>query len=133
MSDTEVVVPTLADLAQHRDDLRTLKKDLEDRVKALNAQLDENEGQIMDILDEQGVTRSGVGPFSMSISEQTVGNVTDWDGVYGYISQHKAFHLLQRRLANAAYKELLDLGDAPPGVEPFIKRSLNFRKSSKAA
>ncbi len=122
---------TLADLALLRDDLRTQKKALEDQVKDLEEQLKANEAQIIEQLDAQGVTRSGVGPYSMSISESTVGNVTDWDQVYQYISANDAFHLIQRRLANAAYAELLDMGEGLPGVEPFTKRSLNFRKSSK--
>ena len=131
-----VVMPaatTLGGLATYRDQLREEKRDLEARVKELDEALRGNETDIIAILDEQGVTKSGVGPFSMSISEQTVGNVTDWDGVYKYVRENDAFHLIQRRLANAAYKEMLDLGETLTGVEPFIKRSLNFRKSSKSA
>lgn len=122
---------TLADLALQRDDLRTRKQELEKQVKALEEQLKDNEFAILEQLDAQGVTRSGVGPYSMSISETTVGNVTDWDQVFQYIRDNDAFHLVQRRLANAAYAEQLELGEGLPGVEPFTKRSLNFRKSSK--
>lgn len=121
---------SLADLALVRDDLRTQLKVAQDEEKRLKALLDENEDAIIKQLDDQGVTRSGVGPYSMSISTSTVGNVTDWDQVYDHIHEHKAFHLLQRRLANAAYAEILDSGDSLPGVEPFEKRSLNFRKSA---
>jgi hypothetical protein len=120
----------LADLAAIRDDLRTQLKAVQDEEKRLKDLLADNELQIIAQLDEQGVTRSGIGPYSMSISETLVGNVTDWDDVYGYIREHDAFHLLQRRLANAAYGEILESGDSLPGVEPFTKRSLNFRKSS---
>lgn len=121
---------TLADLALARDDLRTQLKAVQDEEKRLKELLAENEQAIIEQLDAQGVTRSGVGPYSMSISTSIVGNVDDWDQVYAYISAHEAFHLLQRRLANAAYAEMLEQGEALPGVEPFEKRSLNFRKSS---
>ena len=121
---------TLADLALARDELRVQLKSVQDEEKRIKALLDENEDAIIEQLDAQGVTRSGVGPYSMSISTTKVGNVTDWDQVYDHIHEHKAFHLLQRRLANAAYVEILDSGEALPGVEPFEKRSLNFRKSA---
>ena len=129
----EATIPaevTLADLALARDALREEYRELQAEEKRLKALLDDNEQAIIDLLDAQGVTRSGIGPFSMSISETIVGNVDDWDSVYQYIVENDAFHLLQRRLANAAYKEILDGGEAIEGIEPFTKRSLNFRKSS---
>lgn len=128
--DAEVAGLTLGELATERDVLRARKSDLEAEIKNLTAQLEANEEAIMLLMDEQGVTRTGVGPYSMSISEQTVGHVEDWDAVYKYVKEHDSFHLLQRRLSNAAYKEILDLGDTLEGVSPFCKRSLNFRKSS---
>lgn len=121
----------LAELAQERDNLREQLKAVQDEEKRLKALLEENEAAIIEQLDAQGVTRSGIGPYSMSISETLVGNVVDWDDTIAYIDEHKAFHLFQRRLSNAAYKEILDGGDAVPGVEPFTKRSLNFRKANK--
>lgn len=126
----EAPVLTMAQLAEIRDDLRTQLKVVTDEEKRLKALLEGNEFAIIEQLDAQGVTRSGIGPNSMSISETLVGNVQDWDQVHAYIRDNDAFHLLQRRLANAAYGEILALGDELPGVEPFTKRSLNFRKSS---
>lgn len=133
MGAQETAIPaevTIADLALARDDLRTQLKAVQDEEKRLKELLAENEQAIIEQLDAQGVTRSGVGPYSMSISTSIVGNVDDWDQVYAYIGEHEAFHLLQRRLANAAYAEMLEQGEALPGVGPFEKRSLNFRKSS---
>jgi hypothetical protein len=124
---------TLHELALERDNLREAKRELEVQIKALDALLAANEDSILTAMDAQGVTRTGIGPFSMSVSEQLVGNVQDWDNVYQFIAANDAFHLLQRRLSNAAYKELLDLGTTIEGIEPFIKRSLNFRKSSGKA
>lgn len=121
---------TLGDLAVQRDALREQMRAVQQEEQRLKALLDENEAAIIALLDEQGVSRSGVGPYSMSISETVVGNVENWDSVYEYILTNNAFHLLQRRLANAAYKEILDGGEAIEGIVPFTKRSLNFRKVS---
>ena len=121
---------TLADLANDRDVLRERKRELEAEVKLLDQALAANELAIIERLDEMGVNKFAVGKLSFSISENTVGNVEDWDQVHAYIRDNNAFHLVQRRLANAAYKELLDMGEELPGVVPFNKRSLNFRKGA---
>lgn len=121
---------TLADLATQRDVLRERKRELETEVKSIDKALAENELLIIERLDGMGVNKFAVGKLSFSISENTVGNVEDWDQVHAYIRDNNAFHLVQRRLANAAYKELLDMGDSLPGVVPFNKRSLNFRKGA---
>lgn len=121
---------TLADLANRRDALRDRKRELEAEAKVIDKELAENELLIIEKLDGMGVNKFAVGKLSFSISENLVGNVEDWDQVYAYIKGNDAFHLVQRRLANAAYKELLDMGDELPGVAPFTKRSLNFRKTN---
>jgi hypothetical protein len=121
---------TLADLANNRDVLRERKRELEAEIKLLEQALAANELAIIERLDGMGVNKFAVGKLSFSISENLVGNVEDWDQVYAYIKNNGAFHLIQRRLANAAYKELLDMGDELPGVVPFTKRTLNFRKSA---
>lgn len=121
---------TLADLANDRDVLRERKRELEAEIKLLEQALAANELAIIERLDEMGVNKFAVGKLSFSISENTVGNVEDWDQVHAYIRDNNAFHLVQRRLANAAYKELLDMGEELPGVVPFNKRTLNFRKGA---
>ena len=128
-----VATPTksrLDTLADERDRLREAKRDLERQVASLDEQLKANEQDIIELADQTGLTRFAVGKLSFSISENTVGQVEDWDTVYAYIHDNRAFHLLQRRLSNAAYKELLDAGEAPKGINPVILRSLNMRKAT---
>ena len=117
-------------LANERSDLRDQKRDLEAQIKELDNALANNETDILAIADELGLDRFAVGKLSFSVSRNVVGNVEDWEQVHAFIKEHDAFYLLQRRLANAAYKEMLDAGDSLPGVEPFTKISLNMRKSA---
>jgi hypothetical protein len=37
------------------------------------------------------------------------------------------FHLLQKRVSEPAYRELLEKGKKVPGVQPFTARKLNLR------
>lgn len=117
-------------LAEERDRLREAKRALEAQLKELDEQLKANEQDILEIADQMGVSRFAVGKLTFSISENVVGHVEDWDKLYDFIWQTKAFHLLHRRLSNAAYKELLDAGEAPAGVNAVPMRSLNMRKAS---
>lgn len=117
-------------LAEERDRLREAKRALEAQLKELDEQLKANEQDILEIADQMGVNRFAVGKLTFSISENVVGHVEDWDKLYDFIWQTKAFHLLHRRLSNAAYKELLDAGEAPAGVNAVPMRSLNMRKAS---
>lgn len=127
---TTTIKNRLDDLAAERDALREQKRSLEAEIKALDAQLAANEQAMIEIADDLGLDRFAVGKLTFSISEQTVGNVEDWETLYQFIRDNDAFYLLQRRLANAAYKEMLDSGSSLPGVVPFTKRSLNMRKSA---
>ncbi len=120
----------LDDLATERDRLREAKRTLEAEIKRLDTLLATNEQEIIEIADDLGLDRFAVGKLTFSISEQTVGNVEDWEELYQFIRDNDAFYLLQRRLANAAYKEMLDSGSSLPGVVPFTKRSLNMRKGT---
>ena len=117
-------------LAADRDTLREEKRELETKVKALDALLATNEVSIIEIADEMGLDRFAVGKLTFSISTQVVGNVEDWDALHAYIKENDAFYLLQRRLSNAPYKEILDSGESLAGVVPFTKRSLNMRKAA---
>lgn len=133
---TTTVTPTtpiksrLDVLAEERDRLREAKRALEAQIKELDEQLKANEQDILEIADQMGVSRFAVGKLTFSISENVVGHVEDWAKLYDFIWQNKAFHLLHRRLSNAAYKELLDAGEAPAGVNAVPMRSLNMRKAS---
>jgi len=120
----------LDDLATERDRLREAKRLLETQVKDLDALLAANETDIIEIADELGMDRFAVGKLTFSVSNNVVGNVEDWDALHEYIRSEGAFYLLQRRLSNAPYKEILDSGASLPGVVPFTKRSLNMRKSA---
>lgn len=57
----------------------------------------------------------------------TVAQVTDWDAFYAYIYKNKFGHLLQRRVSDPAWRELMEQGKKVPGTTPFTKKRLNFR------
>lgn len=68
---------------------------------------------------------------TLSIKKTDVANVKDWDKVYNYIHRHKAYHLMFRRLSDAAFREELELRGKRgiPGTEIFTRRTAGLLNS----
>ena len=81
----------------------------------------------MERMEAEGTDKAQGSKASVTISKNVVANVTDWDELWPYIVKNKFYGLVQRRVTDTAYRELLDLGKKVPGVEPFTKRALTVR------
>jgi len=97
------------------------------QLKELNKTKDELDYQLLNSLDAEGLSRTANGKASVSINQDTVPEVTDWDAFYAYVLEQKDFSLLQRRVSSTAYKELLKLEESVPGLQPREIRRINFR------
>lgn len=109
------------------NDLREAKRKLEAQVKEIEIEYADIEERLMAKLEAEGSTKGSGRNASASITSNVVGNVTDWDQFYAFIAKKKFFHLMQRRLSDAAVRELFEQGMKVPGVEPFTKKRLNLR------
>lgn len=107
--------------------VREEKRRLEEQVKEASERISELEAQLFEQLEAQGLDKATGSKASVSITTSVVADVQDWDAVWPYIAKTKAWHLVQRRLSDPAYRELLDMGKKVPGVQPFTKRKLNVR------
>ena len=110
--------------------LRNKKRDLEVSVKSLEVQIEDLQSQLLEEMEAAGVDKFSGKLGTVSISTNVVANVEDWDALYPYIAKNKLWHLLQRRVSDPAYRELLDAGKKVPGVQPFSKKRLNLRAAS---
>lgn len=109
------------------NDLREAKRKLEAEVKKIEEQYSELEEQLMEKMAAEGTDKGSGKNASASISSSVVGNVTDWEKFNGFVKKTGYFHLFQRRLSDAAVRELFDQGKKIPGCEPFTKKRLNLR------
>lgn len=110
--------------------LREKKRDLEASVKSLEGQIEDMQSQLLEQMEASGTDKLSGKLGTASISTSVVANVEDWDALYPYIAKNKLWHLLQRRVSDPAYRELLDAGKKVPGVQPFNKKRLNLRAAS---
>ena len=112
-------------------DNREKQRKLNDQLKALKEEYEALEETIKQRLDTEGMDKATGKKATVSISKVIVANVVDWDKFYALIKRKGYFHLLQRRVSDPAFRELLEMnGEAfmeKHGVEPFTKVNLNLR------
>lgn len=107
--------------------VREEKRRLEAEVKEVALKIEELETVLMERLEKEGLEKASGTKASVSVGTSVVADVQDWEAFWAFIFKNKYSHLLQRRVSEPAYRELLDAGKKVPGVQPFTKRKLNVR------
>lgn len=122
----------MAQIGSKIDQLHKLRDKVrahEEHIKELNKQRELLEAEIMGDLDAQGLSKATGKLAAISITENVKPNVKDWDAFYEFIRKRKYFHLLERRPSVSGCRELFETKGSIPGVEPYVKRTLNMRSS----
>ena len=114
-------------LIDERATLKAQMDGLNKRLKEFRAALDQVDILLLKKLDDEGLNRTANGIASVSINEDTVPDVSDWDALYAHVIATGDFSLIQRRVSSTAYRELLKMGEAVPGLQPRTIRRINFR------
>jgi hypothetical protein len=115
------------ELIERRAEIKRETEQLNNRLKDLKAAQDEIDLALLKKMDAEGLSRTANGDYSVSINEDTVPEVEDWDALYNHVISTRDFSLIQRRVSSTAYKELLKLGEGVPGLSPRTIRKINFR------
>lgn len=106
---------------------REEKRRLEEQAKEVSAQIAALEEELVERMNAEGTDKAQGTKASVSITSSVVADVQDWDAFWTYIARNKFWHLVQRRVSDPAYRELLEQGKKVSGVQPFTKRKLNVR------
>jgi hypothetical protein len=107
--------------------LREEKRQLEELLKAKAQEIDLVENELIELMDQQNISKSTGTKATVSITTSTKPSVEDWDAFYAYIHRNKYYHLLERRPSVTGCRELFDTKGKIPGVVPFTQRKLNIR------
>lgn len=125
------LVGTIGAMTDQLFNLRESKRELEEKIKVIETQYAEIEETLMKRLEAEGTDKCAGKLASVSISTTTVANVLDWEAFNAWVKKTGNFHLYQRRIADAAWREVFDQkGTAPPGTQPFHKKRLNLRTTT---
>ena len=120
-------VRTIDELIDRKKSIKTQMEKLNSELKGLREQENDIDLQLLKKLDSEWLKKTANEVASVSIKEETVPDVHDWDALYEHIKQTGDFSLIQRRVSSTAYRELLKLGENVPGLQPREIRRINFR------
>lgn len=107
--------------------LREKKRVLEASIKDLDGQMADLESKLMENMEANGVDKMTGKAAGVSISTNVVANVEDWDTFLAWVYKTKNGHLLQRRVSDPAWREMVEIKGVVPGTQPFTKKRLNLR------
>lgn len=125
MTDQEL---TMAQIVEKMVAIREERRRISSRDKELVDEWRSLEFEAIKRLDDQGMDKASSGDGTISINETVLPQVVDWDEFYAYIVENDAFHMLQKRPAAAAFREMHESGEKVNGVEPYTQRSIGLRK-----
>jgi hypothetical protein len=108
-------------------EIRERKRLAQAEIDKIDAEYREIEEQLMERLEKEGTDKGAGKLASASVTTGIVANVTDWDAFEKFIIKNKFLHLLQRRVSDAAWREVMEKKGAVPGTESFVKKRLNLR------
>lgn len=132
----DMKTPTLGSLIDKLVTVRDKRRALAEQDKELVKEVEELQATILARLEAEGTDKASSKKATVSRTTVTVANVTDWDAFWSFIHKNKFNHMLQRRVSDPAYRELVEMAQSDKklakqlqaaGVEPFVKVNLNLR------
>ncbi len=120
-------IRTIDELIDRKKSIKSQMEKLNSELKNLREQENDIDLELLKKLDAEGLKKTANEVASVSIKEETVPDVHDWDALYAHIISSGDFSLIQRRVSSTAYRELLKLGENVPGLQPREIRRINFR------
>lgn len=111
-------------MVQVRDERRSISK----RDKELVDQWDELKAQLLARMKEQGEDINSISSKTHTATKTAdpVPVVDDWDRFYDWLWETKSWHLMQRRIAVGAFREIIDSGGEIPGLHATDKVDISL-------
>ena len=119
----------LNDLLSEVTKLRSQIKTVQAEEKLLKTQQRELESQISIRMQEQGLDKISNDVCTISLKNEIVPTVDNWDDLHEHIVKTGQFELLQKRMSATAYRELITAGMDVPGVKSTELTRVNFRSA----
>ena len=119
------ITDLLTELAKTKREI----KNLQEAEKLYKKTQRELETQIVIRMQEQGLDKVSNDLCTISIKQEIVPTVENWDDVHEHIVKTNQFELLQKRMSATAYRELIALGMDVPGVKSTELTRVNFRSA----
>jgi hypothetical protein len=112
-------------------ELRAERLKLEKQAKELKSQESQLENELIEDLIDQTLTGARGQTATISINPTTIGTVVNWSAVEEFVFENKMFYLMQKRISNPVYLEVLEKFGGIPGIEPTVINKLSLTRSKR--
>lgn len=129
----EVFEPPAESIGEQIDAIQHIRDQidgLEEEIKELKKILDVKLYILLKVLDKEQTPTAAGKLARASVEESVVPQVEDWEKYWAFIRRHNAFELLQKRPAEAAWREhaARRREGTVPGTVPYVKRRVKISK-----
>lgn len=113
-----------------RDKKAQFKAEYEAKVGEIDAALDRIEKHLLTNMQAQGLKALPTTAGTAYIQHRTSASVADWDSLLGFIREHGAWSMLEKRVAKTAVEEYRAANDElPPGINWYESVVVNVKRS----
>lgn len=115
------------DLLDRIVELREELAEVTEQEKYIKGEIDAIEDELLTRMNDRKTDRLSNDKLTASKTTTVHASVLDWDAVYDFIKTSGDFSLVQKRISETAYRELLAMGQVP-GIIPKEVTKVGFRK-----
>jgi len=101
-------------------------RELERKYNLQKKSVEELKQNMIELMQDVGTNSYSAKLGTMSLTEQEIPIVEDWDALYKQMLKEKSFDMLQRRVSVTAWRDRLEEGDTVAGVSSMTKRTLRI-------
>jgi hypothetical protein len=123
MTEESKINELINELADARESINSL----DEKRKGFVQKKMDLESRLVAVMEDQGIDRTANDRATISVKTETMPSAEDWDQIYKHILATEQFELLHRRLSAQAFREILALGQAVPGVRSTDVVRINYR------
>lgn len=122
--------PVLGALIEERLAIKAAYDELNRATKEKKRELDAVEFRLLEALDALGTETARAHGHTVAVNESVKGNIADYDEFIEFVRDNDAWFLLERRISNPAFREMLAERDGEdiPGLTAFNRRTVSVRK-----
>lgn len=113
-----------------RDQKEQIKKEMTQRISAVEVFMDRIEGRLLELLTESGQDSAKTKFGTAYKSPKTSARVADWNVLIGYIKANDAYDLLTKNVSKDAVKaRMTETGEVVPGVDLVTIQTVGIRRA----
>jgi hypothetical protein len=113
-----------------RDKKAVFKAEYEAKVAEIEVALDRIESHLMTRMQEQGLKSLPTSAGTAYIQHRTSVTTADWASFLGFVREHDAWNMLEKRPSKSAVEEFKEANnDLPPGINWTESVVVNVKRS----